>query len=48
MARSGRCAVGGRVVEVLVGKTPLSYTYAMTPREGRPFDLYDGTLKRGR
>ncbi len=38
-------SVGGRVVEVLVGKTELSYTYAMTPREGRPFDLYHGTLE---
>jgi hypothetical protein len=33
------------VIEVLVGKTELSYTYAMTPREGRPFDLYHGTLE---
>ncbi|MBL8140184.1 MAG: SRPBCC family protein [Acidobacteria bacterium] len=38
-------SVAGRVVEVLVGKTELSYTYAMAPREGRPFDLYHGTLE---
>ena len=31
--------------EVLVGKTELSYTYTQTPREGRPYDLYHGTLE---
>jgi hypothetical protein len=31
--------------EVLVGKTELSYTYAQTPREGRPYDVYHGTLE---
>jgi hypothetical protein len=31
--------------EVLVGKTELSYTYAQTPREGRPYDMYHGTLE---
>ncbi len=30
--------------EVLVGKTDLSYTYTQTPREGRPYNLYHGTL----
>jgi hypothetical protein len=31
--------------EVLVGKTDLSYTYTQTPKEGRPYDLYHGTLE---
>jgi hypothetical protein len=31
--------------EVLVGKTPLSYTYAQTVRAGRPYNLYHGTLE---
>ena len=35
-------SIGG---EVLVGKTELSYTYTQTPREGRPYTLYHGTLE---
>ena len=31
--------------EVLVGKTELAYTYAQTPREGTPFNLYHGTVE---
>ncbi len=31
--------------EVLVGRTELSSTYTQTPREGRPYDLYHGTLE---
>ena len=31
--------------EVLVGMTPLSYTYTQPPREGRPYNLYHGTLE---
>jgi hypothetical protein len=31
--------------EVLVGKTEFSYTYTQTPREGRPYNLYHGTLE---
>jgi hypothetical protein len=31
--------------EVLVGRTELSYTYTQTPKEGRPYDLYHGTLE---
>ncbi len=31
--------------EILVGKTELSYTYTQTPREGRPYNLYHGTLE---
>jgi hypothetical protein len=33
------------VNEVLVGKTELSYTYTQPVREGRPYDLYHGTLE---
>jgi Polyketide cyclase / dehydrase and lipid transport len=35
--------VGGG--EVLVGKTELSYTYAQTPKEGIPYNLYHGTVE---
>jgi len=31
--------------EVLVAKTELSYTYTQTVREGRPYNLYHGTLE---
>ena len=31
--------------EVLVGQTELSYTYAQTPKEGTPFNLYHGTVE---
>jgi hypothetical protein len=31
--------------EVLVAKTDLSYTYTQTVREGRPYNLYHGTLE---
>jgi hypothetical protein len=31
--------------EVLVGKTELSYTYTQPPREGRPYNLYHGTVE---
>ena len=31
--------------EVLVGRTELSYTYAQTPKEGTPFNLYHGTIE---
>jgi hypothetical protein len=34
--------VGG---EVLVGETPTSYTYTQTPKDGRPYNLYHGTLE---
>jgi hypothetical protein len=36
-------SVGGG--EVLVGMTELSYTYTQPPREGRPYNLYHGTLE---
>src|SRR5712691_8108182 len=31
--------------EVLVGRTELSYTYAQTPKEGTPFNLYHATVE---
>ena len=31
--------------EILVGKTELSYTYTQPVREGRPYNLYHGTLE---
>ena len=31
--------------DVLVGKTELSYTYTQPVREGRPYNLYHGTLE---
>lgn len=36
-------SVGGG--EVLVGRSEWSYTYAQPPREGRPYNLYHGTLE---
>jgi hypothetical protein len=36
-------SVGGG--EVLVGRTELSYTYAQTPKEGTPYNLYHGTVE---
>jgi hypothetical protein len=38
-------AVRSVVSEVLVGKTELSYTYTQPVREGRPYNLYHGTLE---
>jgi hypothetical protein len=31
--------------EILVGRTDLSYTYTQAVREGRPYNLYHGTLE---
>src|SRR6266446_1803211 len=31
--------------EILVSRTELSYTYAQTPKEGTPYNLYHGTLE---
>src|ERR1700686_412760 len=39
---AGRSVGGG---EVLVGRTELSYTYAQTPKEGTPYNLYHGTVE---
>ena len=36
-------SVGGG--EVLVARTEFSYTYAQTPKEGTPYNLYHGTLE---
>jgi len=33
------------VNEVLVGQTPLSYTYVQAPRQNTPYNLYHGTLE---
>jgi hypothetical protein len=38
-------AVRSVATEILVGKTELSYTYTQPVREGRPYDLYHGTLE---
>lgn len=33
------------VSEILVGRTELSYTYTQPVREGRPYNMYHGTLE---
>ena len=38
-------AVRSGTLEVMVGKTDLSYTYTQPVREGRPYNLYHGTLE---
>ncbi|MEQ1897121.1 MAG: hypothetical protein ABL971_07005 [Vicinamibacterales bacterium] len=38
-------AVRSVATEIMVGKTALSYTYTQAPREGRPYNLYHGTLE---
>src|SRR5262245_37725225 len=38
-------AVRSVVNEVLVGKTELSYAYTQPVREGRPYNLYHGTVE---
>ena len=38
-------AVRSVAAEILVGKTELSYTYTQPVREGRPYDMYHGTLE---
>lgn len=40
-----RSIANGAVTEVLVGMTPLSYTYTQPVRAGRPYNLYHGTLE---
>ncbi len=49
MITSGKDGEFGAVrtvgAEVLVGKTELSYTYTQTVKEGRPYNLYHGTLE---
>ena len=41
-ARAGRTLGGG---EVLVGKTPASYTYTQPVKDGQPYNLYHGTFE---
>jgi hypothetical protein len=38
-------AVRSVAAEILVGRTELSYTYTQPVREGRPYNLYHGTLE---
>lgn len=38
-------SIGGRIKEILVGKTEYSYTYTQPVAEGRPYNLYHGTLE---
>lgn len=40
-----RSLVNGAVIEILVGKTALSYTYAQPVREGQVYNLYHGTVE---
>lgn len=40
-----RSLVGGRVIEVMVAKTDLSYGYAQPVTEGTPYNLYHGFLE---
>jgi Polyketide cyclase / dehydrase and lipid transport len=42
---SVRSIAGGRVVEVMVARTDLSYGYAQPPVAGKPYDLYHGFLE---
>jgi len=36
---------GGSILEILVAKTELSYTYAQPARPGQPYNMYHGTLE---
>ena len=40
-----RALGGGAVIEMMVGKTDLSYTYTQPVYEGRPYNLYHGCLE---
>lgn len=40
-----RALAGGRVIEILVGQTALSYGYTQPVREGRFYNLYHGYLE---
>ncbi len=40
-----RALAKGAVLEILVAKTELSYSYTQPVREGRPYDLYHGTIE---
>ena len=38
-------AIRSVAAEIMVGKTDLSYTYTQAPKEGRPYNMYHGTLE---
>ncbi|HEX5229308.1 MAG TPA: SRPBCC family protein [Bryobacteraceae bacterium] len=40
-----RSLANNAVIEILVGRTELSYTYTQPVREGQPYNLYHGTLE---
>lgn len=40
-----RSLAGGRILEILVAKTELSYTYTQPVRPGQPYNLYHGTVE---
>lgn len=40
-----RSLMGGRVTEILIGKTDLSYGYTIPPAEGQFYNLYHGFLE---
>jgi hypothetical protein len=40
-----RSLSGGRIKEILVGMTELSYTYTQPVADGRPYNLYHGTVE---
>ena len=40
-----RSLAGGRILEILVAKTEYSYAYAQPVRDGRPYNMYHGTLE---
>jgi hypothetical protein len=40
-----RSLAGGNILEILVAKTELSYSYAQPVREGRPYNMYHGTVE---
>ena len=40
-----RALAGGAVLEVLVAKTELSYSYTPPVRQGQPYNLYHGTVE---
>jgi hypothetical protein len=40
-----RVLLGGRITEVLIGKTDLSYGYTTPPTEGQFYNLYHGFLE---
>jgi hypothetical protein len=37
--------VSGTILEIIVGRTALSYTYAAAVRAGQPYNMYHGTIE---